>query len=111
MELLRLNGICFCGVTLRKNICECKRAHLDSSVHTVGERILGFDYCGRAGELGGMLKCFTGVGIGGNETPRYFNAKADWNMDIIRSTRMPPPVKHDESSFSMAAQRVFTSEL
>ena len=92
-------------------IYECKRAQLDSSLHTVGERILDFDYCGRAGEFGGMLKCFTGVGIGGNETPGYFNAKADRSMDIRRSIRMPPPVKHDESSFNMAAQRVFTPKL
>ena len=56
-------------------IYECKRAQLDSSLHTVGERILDFDYCDRAGESGGTLKCFTGVGIGGNEAPGYINAK------------------------------------
>ena len=83
---------------------------LDASVHTMGERILDFDYCDRAGEFGGMLKCFTGVGIGGNESLGYFNAKG-LEYGHHKEHTYAHPVKHDESNFSMAAQRVFTSEL
>ena len=68
---------------------EHTRAHSSSRRHTVGERILGF-VCDTAGELAGVLKGFTGVGMGGNGSLGYFTAKADWNIDIMSSAHTPP---------------------
>lgn len=62
--------------------------------HTVGERIFDFDCCATAGELAVILKGFTGVDIGGNGSLGYFNAKADWNIDIRSSEHTPPSVKY-----------------
>ena len=36
----------------------------------------------------------------------YFNAKADWSIDIVRSAHAPPSTRQDESCFSTAAQGV-----
>ena len=61
---------------------------------TAGERIFGF-VCDMAVELAEVLKGFTGVGMGGNGSLGYFNAKADWNIDIISSAHTPPSTKGD----------------
>ena len=60
---------------------------------TVGERILDFVCWDTDGELAGVLKGFTGVGMGGNGSLGYFNAKADWNIDIMSSAHTPPSTK------------------
>jgi len=60
---------------------------------TAGERILDFVCCDTAGELAGVLNGFTGVGMGGNGSLGYFNAKADWNIDIMSSAHTPPSAK------------------
>lgn len=65
---------------------------MSSRVHTAGERILGFE-CDTAGELAELLKGFTGVGMGGNGSLGYFNAKADWNIDVKSSAHTPPSMK------------------
>jgi hypothetical protein len=72
---------------------------------TVGEGILDFD-CATAGEFGGTLKGFTGVGICGYGTLWYFNAKADWNIDIMRSAHTRPYTKRMKSGVSRATQSV-----
>ena len=69
----------------------------------MGERIFGFVWCETAGELAGVLKGFTGVGIGGNGSLGYFNAKADWNIDIMSSAHTPPSVWFS----AMPGQRAF----
>ena len=59
---------------------------------TAGERILGF-VCDAAGELAAVLKGFIGVGMGGNGSLGYVNAKADWNIDDMSSAHTPPSTK------------------
>ena len=49
-----------------------------------------------AGKFGGTLKGFTGVGMGGYGSPGYFNAKADRNIDIMRSVHTPSSTNRDE---------------
>lgn len=61
--------------------------------HTVGERILDFVCCDTAGELAGMLKGFTGVGMVGNGSLGYFNANADWSIDINSNAHTLPSMK------------------
>lgn len=65
----------------------------NSGGHTVGERILDFECCDNAGELAEVLNGFTGVGMGGNGSLGYFNAKADWNIDINNSAHTLPSMK------------------
>ena len=60
------------------------------SGHTVGEKTSEFDRCGTTSEFGRPLKGFSGTGVGGNGSLGYFNAKADWNTDIIRSAHAHP---------------------
>ena len=71
---------------------------LNSRRHTAGERILDFVCCDTAGELAGVLNGFIGVGIGGNGSLGYFNAKADWNIDIMSSAHTPPSTKERKGS-------------
>lgn len=61
----------------------------------VCERISDSD---TAGELDGMLKGFTGVSAGRNESLGYFNVEADWNI-YIRSSGYTPPLR-DKGSFN-----------
>ena len=75
------------------NPSEYMRVRLSSRGRTAGERILGFVCCDTAGDLAGVLKGFTGVDMGGNGSLGYFNAKADWNIDIMSSAHTPPSTK------------------
>jgi hypothetical protein len=68
-------------------------AHSSFRERTVGERILDFVSCDTAGELAGVLKGLTGVDMDGNGSLGYFNAKADWNMDIMSSAHAPPSAR------------------
>ena len=43
--------------------------------------------------LAGVLNGFTGVGMCGSRSLGYFNAKADWNIDIMGSVYTPPSTK------------------
>ena len=81
------------AASLSANSSEYTRADLSSKGRTAGERILDFVCCDTAGELAGVLKGFTGVGMGGNGSLGYFNAKADWNIDIMSSAHTPPSTK------------------
>lgn len=78
------------AVSLSTNSSEYTRIRLNSRGHTIGERILDFVCCDTAGELAWVLKGFAGVGMGWNGSLGYFNAKADWNMDIMSSAHTPP---------------------
>ena len=81
------------AASLSTNTREHTRFHLRSKGHTAGERILDLVCRDEAGELTGVLKGFTGVGMGGNGSLGYFNANADWNIDIMSSAHTPPSVK------------------
>lgn len=81
------------AASLSANPNEYTKVRLSSRRRTVGERILCLVCCDTAGELAEVLKGFTGVDMGGNGSLGYFNAKADWNMDIMSSPHTPPSTK------------------
>lgn len=76
--------------SLSTHVNKYMRACSSSGGHTVGERILDFVCCDTAGELAEILNGFTGVGMGGNGSLGYFNAKADWKIDINSNAHTPP---------------------
>ena len=72
-----------------------RRCGWDFEERTVGEGILDFDYV-TVDEFGGTFKGFTGVGMGEYGYLGYFNARADWNIDIMRGAHTPPSTKQNE---------------
>ena len=53
----------------------------------------------------GRLKGFTGVGTGRYESLGYFNAKVDWDINIVRSVYIHASLRSRiKSSFGIAAQ-------